>query len=336
MRIAKNAKEERIEYQKELVASIDFSPGAQEVIEWVDYRSPLVTGYTPTEIKTVLEFNSLISSGECETLQALHLNFGGRSEEGKGLDLTKLPLFKNLEILEVDDIARIPRELFELANLKVLICSFVDLDSIGDLVRLKNLEHLDLMFTHNILPASIGEMTKLRVLKLSSFSDDQPYTSIYKLQGLETFSTRYADDSQLNGISNLKNLKTLEVNRVTDEVAQLKSLTGLIITQSNSIDYPESLSNLENLVAFRLQGNFKIIEAPLFVAGLKKIEYITISGCAHLTSIPDSYNELANLKRFDIFYNASFTIKPANLGKIQSVVPRAITWLNGFIEPSNL
>lgn len=320
MRIAKDVREKRVEYQKELIASIDFSSGAQEVIEWVDYRSPLVAGYTPTEIKTVLEFNSLIGSGQCEGLQALHLNFGGKSEEENSLNLTKLPLFKNLEMLEVDNVARLPRELFELTNLKVLICSFVDLDSIGDLPKLKNLEHLELRFTHNILPASIGEMTRLRVLKLVNFSDDQPYSSIYKLQSLETFWARYGDDSQLAGISNLKNLRTLEINRVTSEVAQLKSLTGLIISQSNTIDYPESLSNLENLVAFRLQGNFKITEAPLFVAGLKKIEYIEISGCAHLISIPDSYNELPSLKRFDIFYNASLTSKPANLGKIQSVV----------------
>src|SRR5687768_2280873 len=69
IRVAKNVRAKRLEYQKELIANIDFSPGAQEVIEWVDYRSPLVAGYTPTEIKTVLEFNSLISSGQCEALQ---------------------------------------------------------------------------------------------------------------------------------------------------------------------------------------------------------------------------------------------------------------------------
>jgi hypothetical protein len=320
MKVINDVKEREVEHEKEVIGNNAFSKGVREVVEWFNHKTQLMARYTPTEIKSASGFNSLLTSKKYDTLQALYLNFSSTSEDVKNIDLAKLVLFKNLEFLKITNTKRTPGEVFSLMKLKVLICSFADLDSIWKLPKLKNLEHLELKFSDDVLPVEIGEMTKLVTLRLYNFSTNQPYMSIYKLPALETLWIRYANDHQVEGISGLKKLKTLVTNRVTEEISQLENLTGLIINENSNLDYSRLLSNLDNLVALKLQGNYEMTEAPKFVADLKKIEYIEIRGCDKLVSIPDCYNALSSLKRFDVFYNKAFKTMPSNLDKIRSVI----------------
>ncbi|WP_298321337.1 hypothetical protein [uncultured Aquimarina sp.] len=321
VRVVEQVGNENIKHQKELIEGISFSNGVREVVEWFDYETPLMQEYNPKRVKSIIEYNNLLEDfNSIDNLKALHLNFSSNGKEGDIIDLKGIENLQRLEYLELTNIETVPTNLYELKNLRVLICSFAELDSINGLTKLKKLEHLELKFSDDVLPNSITELNNLKTLRLNNFSKNQPFNEIYKLTNLETLWLKYSDSTQLKGISKLSNLKTFVSNMVSSELSDVKSLRGLIIFNNNDLDYPNSLGKLKQLVAFKLQTNYEIVTAPEFVSNLENLEYIEIRGCSKLTDIPSSYNHLKNLKRFDIYYNKSFNEMPNNLEDILSVI----------------
>lgn len=295
---------------------INFSEGVKEIQEWFDYVTPLAASYKPVTIYTGEEFDQLIKS-EPEKITALFLDFRINREKAKLVDIRRIRALTNLEYFETLGFEKLPAEIYSLTKLRV-IHTDGDFNAIAAISNLKGLEELSMNWTHNVLPASIKKLSKLKTLRLIG-TPQQYHSDIFDLPNLESLWINFDDTTQLSGISKLKKLKCLMANKVTKEVGELTQLTGLNIDGGTQREFPMELGKLQSLVAFSIHANVSITEAPNFVSQLKSLEYIMFRNCDYLTVIPDSYNHVSSLKRFDIHYNGIMEM-PANLGTIRRVI----------------
>lgn len=293
----------------------DFSEGVKKIIEWGQDDYILEDKYPEMiTVKTTKEYQEVISSNT-NNVKAIYIESHKTS-----IDVTDLSVFSNLEYLKLGSFDSLPLGFYDLRNLKYFI-AIDDLKCKMDerIINLSKLEEIKLHFTYLELPSEISELQELNSLILYNFNYDQPYSSIYKIPNLKTLGIRYSTEEQIDGISELKSLRTLATNKVNSEVGAL-NLTGLKIGENNDKTYPNELSNLTNLVAFYWQGNRIRKSPPQFVESLDKLEYLEIRGCSELDSIPQSYDSLSSLLQFDIISRNSFKGKTDHLTNINHVI----------------
>ena len=181
----------------------------------------------------------------------------------------------SLSIKEYDpNIKHLPPKLGALVNLKELEISC--LENLEDIpVEIGQLKKLEKIIIDNgngcgmnvSIPASIGELTNLKVLRLYGALDPREIGSsaaptskikplpatIAKLQNLEELDLgRNALQTIPPEIANLKNLKklALDANNLHDIpsfIGELKNLRELSITSNGGIKLPQSLSKLSGL-----------------------------------------------------------------------------------------
>jgi Leucine-rich repeat (LRR) protein len=302
---------------EETLENNDYAEGVQEVLEWFNYKTAVAADYKPIVIYTRGEYDQLVKNNPGD-VTALFLDFRSNREEAKVLDIKRIKDFKNLEYLETLGFDRLPIEIYTLQKLRLLHTNS-ELDSIDAIVNLKELEEFEALWTDNILPTSITELTKLKTLRISG-ANQRNTSDIFDLPNLESLWIDFNDAEQLNGISKLKKLKCLITNKVTKEVGELPALKGLNLSGSYDLEFPAELAKLQSLVAFAMHSNHQIEKAPTFTGRLKNLEYIEFRGCESLIVIPDSYNELGKLKTFNIFYNKRIREVPANLDEIRKTI----------------
>jgi len=294
----------------------DFSDGVQEIMEYFDYNEPVIAKYTNIiTIKSTADFDKLKNENP-SSIKSIYIdNYNAK------IEIDDISVLDKLEYLKVRSIDSIPNGFYNLKNLKAFIAANELKCKIdGRITKLSNLEYLELLFTHTELPNEIEELRKLETIRLYNFSHNQPYENIYQIPNLETLWIRFSNVTQLDGISNLKNLKILVTNKVSSEIGDL-NLTGLNVGENNDETYPVELSRLKNLVAFYWQGNRVRESPPEFLSELNKLEYLEIRGCSNFKEIPQEFNELSNLKRFEIIFgHGEFTGKIDHLDKINDII----------------
>ena len=188
----------------------------------------------------------------------------------------------NLSYLDLSNnsLTTLPESLFNLSNLKYLDCSNNRLKRVPDSIRnLESLEHL--LLDHcfggtihgsiNVLPETIGELTKLKTLGIGSNRLDILPDFIGNLDNLEVLR---ADNNGLtilpDFIEKLQNLQSLDMdsNRLTtlpDSLCNLSNLHTLSFMNNRLISLPDNLGNLTSLTTLDLNSN-RLTNLPLSFA----------------------------------------------------------------------
>ena len=228
----------------------------------------------------------------------------------------KIGNLKNLESLRFefcDYQEKIPEEIYNLTNLKVLVMNrlhFLDSisPSIGNLVNLEKLSFDDCVVK---LPIEILKLTKLKYLVCP-----KAQSAIYKLKTLKVLHTVALDSTDLIGLGNLSNLEELYlvVDNTTNELKKLKNLKYLFITSHHDTKIIDlsSLLNLEVLIMIRC----KIRVLPSFIYNLKKIKYITANVCEELNFISPKINSIKSLEYLELKGNKNLKEYPKIKNKI--------------------
>ena len=297
----------------------NLSEEALEVKNWFNLINTYKgTTYKRKLIRTNAEYQDLLFHANLSTIKSLELWYILEEDPIQIEDLSK---FTNLEYLKLVSFEKIPTGFYKLKNLKAFIAVNELKDQMSDeIVQLKNLEYIKTYFTYLVLPNNIHELENLETLIMYNFSrSQQPYDNIYKIPNLKTLGLKLSNEEQLSGISQLTNLKTLCINKVSPEIGQL-NLSGLIINENSQASYPVELAALENLVAFYWQGNSERESPPEFVSKLKNLEYLEFRGCRNLNMIPEAYNEFQKLKEFKIAACSKLSKDLNHLENIKDVI----------------
>lgn len=295
------------------LAENNFSEGVREVMEWFDYVDPIIADYAYVTIRSTEEFNAL--KKHPEEIKAIYLDSYDTT-----IAIDDISVFKNLEFLQIRSLDSVPSGFYKLNSLK----AFITMNDFkyrlsSKITNLENLEYLESRFTNIELPPEISKMKKLKAIKMYNFSYNQPFQEIYKVPNLKTLWLQLSSEEQLRGISNLKTLDVFVTNKISAEVGQL-NLKGLIISGNSDTTFPPELAGLKTLVAFKWQTNYEATTAPGFVSGLENLEYIEFRGCQKFSHIPEDYVKLSRLKRFDIYYNKSYTSLEPHLKPLENVI----------------
>lgn len=167
-------------------------------------------------------------------------------------------------ILSYNQIQRIKnRTFYYLSKLKFLDVSHNELESLGELDGLSNLEHLYL--SHNrltrISDTTFDGLTILKTIDLSNNNlvnvDDTPFQTVFDLQSLDLGSNYLASFGITTGFENLETL-SLRSNRLRSmySVGMLMKLKNLDMS-ANEIDFlgPDTFSRGQSLKAVNLSQN---------------------------------------------------------------------------------
>lgn len=183
---------------------------------------------------------------------------------------------------------------------------------------LKNPEkvyRLDLNFARiGVLPDSIGLLTNLTYLRLSSNNLKQLPEAILKLKNLIELDVSFNELENLpRGLGKLKNLTKLKIgsNKITklpESIGDLNKLTYLDVSFNNLTFLPESIGNLSSLQILKINSN-------------------------RLTSLPNSITNLKNLSRLDMEFN-NYTSLPSGIVEMDNLenIEQITTFYDNFIS----
>jgi len=209
---------------------------------------------------------------------------------------------KNLEVLEIlyeyylfpDNL---PLSIFDLPKLRVLKISSDKITSIPDEIgNLKNLQELESNFNKELtsLPETIGNLVNLRTLNLLNNHLNSLPTSIGNLSKLET----------LNAIFNY-------IPELPPSFGNLTNIADIRLTGNDIEELPDDIGNLKNLVLLELDFN-KITNIPSSLGDLKKLEVLNLYNNLIDDLLPESLNDLPNLRKINLGENINIKGKSLN------------------------
>ena len=171
-----------------------------------------------------------------------------------------------------------------------------------ELGNLSNLVYLDANNLSGVIPASLGNLSKLRFL--------------------------YLDNNNLSGVipaslGNLSNLTGLQLNNnnlsgvIPASLGNLSNLTGLQLNNNNlSGVIPASLGNLSKLTGLQLNNNNLSGVIPASLGNLSKLTGLQLNNNNLSGSIPDSLENLSNLFGLYLHNNSLSGEIPASLSNL--------------------
>jgi len=272
--------------------------------------------------------------------------------EVSGINFDDLSNLSNLTELNFSSsqniLSEIPSFVFNLKLLKKLSLMFQNISSIpSDISNLQNLEELDLSFNRiSVIPEAITSLKNLKSLVLN----DNQLSSISKnISNNENLENLILNNNGIKNlpveISSLKNLKIINLssNRLTslpdgffditeietlklddnriksisDDIGNLKNLKELSINNNQIASIPSSLSKCESLVSLNLNSNM-ITSIPSEIGDLKNLEELFIGSNRLEGEIPESLNNLTNLRIFDIGNNYNASGKVLTISKLET------------------
>ncbi|KAK9267264.1 hypothetical protein L1049_009686 [Liquidambar formosana] len=219
-----------------------------------------------------------------------------------------------------------------------------------------SLEHLALESNPALsgaIPASLAEVTSLRVLSLSqnNLQGDIP-KELGGLVDLEQLDLSYNNlsgeipaeigalksltilDLSWNGLKgqvpcSLGQLQILQkidlgsnilVGMIPPDLGKLKRLVLLDLSHNYLIGpIPETLSGMDKLEYLLIDNNPINTGVPLFVRALKKLKVLSFSGCGLTGPIPTYFSSLNNLTALSLDNNSLHGSVPPNLGSLPSL-----------------
>ncbi|NET83099.1 MAG: GTPase [Moorea sp. SIO1F2] len=216
-------------------------------------------------------------------------------------DNSILDVFVNFFPDRAQPLTKIPEEVFEIKQIKVLNLSHNKIEELPKyLGNLSNLTWLNL--SHNQLsnlPESLGNLSNLTWLDLSG-------NQLTKLP------------ESLGDISNLisLNLSRNKLINLPGYLGNFYNLTRLYLSKNKLINLPESLGNLSNLDRLILWHN-QLKELSESLGNLSNLTWLDLSD-NHLTNLPESLGNLSNLTQLDLRWN-QLTNLPESLGNLSNL-----------------
>jgi Leucine-rich repeat (LRR) protein len=154
------------------------------------------------------------------------------------------------------------------------------------------------------VPAEIGNLPKIKNLKLSYNKLTSVPEEIYNLTSLENLYLHRNDISNLSDkvgqLTNLKNL-TFSGNQITSvpaSIKNLKNLRYLTLSENNLTALPEELGELNKLTMLYLGKNAGLEKLPESTTKLEKLYDLQLNGCTNL-DLEDTFNKLAKLPKLN-------------------------------------
>jgi len=237
---------------------------------------------------------------------------------------------KTLTIKAGDDLKGFEK----LKNLEELNLAGVNDSNLKGIGKLKTLKRLNLKMNNQItkLPDEIGDLENLEYLNLG---DNYLYDLPKSLGNLKNLKELYTRENNFNStmpaaIFSLYNLEKLNVGsssitKIPKEIKNLKKLVELR-AQNNQISEIADLGSLQNLKYLVLSNN-KLKKFPKGLENLKNLEVLNLSWNQIDEEIPESLNNLPNLKYFYVSGNENIRGKTLSNDKLEEC---------GYIETNNL
>ncbi|NEO68320.1 COR domain-containing protein [Moorena sp. SIO3H5] len=227
--------------------------------------------------------------------------FVKRIKEAKEQQLKQLDLSGSIFGDDGDQLTKIPTEVFNLSQLKVLILSGNKLTTIPDFfTKIPNLTQLNLSLNKlTTFPESIGKLTKLTELNL------------YKNQ-LTTVPTYLTNITNLTKLNLYKN----QLTAVPESLTNITNLTELILGENQLTTVPESIGKLTNLTELNLREN-QLTTVPESIGKLTNLTKLNLRE-NQLTTVPESIGKLTNLTKLDLSGNQLTTV-PESIGKLTNL-----------------
>jgi len=205
--------------------------------------------------------------------------------------------------------SNITENIGNLKNLEILDLSYNSIDSlpkaIGGLEKLRelNLHSNDLIS----IPEEIGNLKNLKEFRITFNELTSLPESIGNLYNLERFWASYNYIINIpESIGNLSKLTYLELNN--NKITELpKSIGDLMIDSlnfdNNNIErIPDEVGNMKNLIKINLRNN-KITNIPSSLGNLYKLENLGLSENLIDDYLPESLNNLPNLRSIQLKSN---------------------------------
>ncbi len=276
------------------------------------------------------------------------------SEIGRLQSLEKLILGKwddEEEEEKGNRLTAIPKEIFQLTNLKELHISDNQITAIPDAIaNLANLTTLDLTSNEiTVIPDEIAQLVNLTTLYLYGNQITAIPDAIANLANLSELNLNSNRITSIpDAIANLANLTELslwnnQITAIPDAITKLENLTELYLSGNRIRAIPDSIANLANLTELYLSGN-RIRAIPDSIANLANLTTLNLHS-NQITAIPDTIAQLVNLTRLSLGGNQITAIPDAitqlvNLTRLSldgnqiTVIPDAITQLVNLTELS--
>jgi Leucine-rich repeat (LRR) protein len=159
---------------------------------------------------------------------------------------------------------------------------------------------------------ALDTIYNLELLTLSCEDSIKSFKPIIQNQNLTRLSLSgdcYKTEDIPDDILQLKNLKTFELHYksmkiVSKKIKYLKNLENINFESCEIEDLPNEFGELENLKSLILYDN-ELTKLPEVIAKLKNLEYLDLSSNNIDDKIPESYNNLSELKKIYLGNNVN-------------------------------
>jgi len=227
--------------------------------------------------------------------------------EVEALDLRQTPM----ELL--------PPALFKQTRLKILWVSGLQ-EVPEQLGVLSNLEELQLSGNFKSLPASIGQLKKLKKLTVDAYGFKVLPPEIGELEALQQLSVASHELELPASIGRLGALRYLSIpdfgaGVLPAELGGLKQLAFLIVSGYRMTQLPAQLGALNQLEFLYLNGPFKSL--PPEIGQLSRLRNLGISG-ERLAALPEQIGQLTNLQHLRVV-GTPLTNFPESIGNLHQL-----------------
>jgi len=207
--------------------------------------------------------------------------------------------------LSRNPLEKIPKNLFNLVNLRHLNLSYLELKDLpDDISKLTNLNILILDGNENLESLdSLKELRSLKILKLN-FCNQSWFRSSFEDNYLNKPRSRITEFPMF--ICYLHSLEELAftdtcINTIPPQISNLRNLEILDLSLNKIKFLPDSIGKLKTLKKLSLKSN-RLEELPQEIGNLKNLKYLNLS-INKLSTLPKSLENLYGLKDFEIRKN---------------------------------
>ncbi|XP_057460639.1 probable disease resistance protein At5g63020 [Actinidia eriantha] len=263
--------------------------------------------------------------GKLRALQELDLSCTHIKEVPEGVD--RLHALHVLDLSGNEDLEKLPNSISDLENLTALkLQGCKSLTYVPPLGKLRALQELDLSFTHiKEVPEGVDRLHALHVLDLSMNQDlEKLPNSISDLENLTALKLHFCKSlTYVPPLGKLRALQELDlsftrIKEVPEGVDRLHALHVLDLSKNRFLEkLPNSISDLENLTALKLQRCTSLIYVPP-LGKLRALQELDLS-CTHIKEVPEGVDRLHALHVLDLSGNEDLEKLPNSISDLENL-----------------
>ncbi len=271
--------------------------------------------YALRKITSKKDFESLVKEG-ANNVYGIAL-----TEYNPDLDKLNLGVFRNLELVRINRINKIPQSIYNLKRLRVLDISLNNNapDTLDQKIgKLKNLEVLKIRSDHISISNRVSKLTQLRKVILFNELEESSYSNIFDIPNLKYLWIVAPESEYLNGISRLNQLHFLHTNQLIDEVGKLN--VGVMIVDGSRVkSFPQEIQNMKKLIGLAIHNNSNFEFAPEVFTKIPNLKLLRFRNCSSLKTLPEPYGKLTDLEHLSISSCNSFGTLEAYMSPLDNI-----------------